>query len=167
MASIRTSHKSKSWFILHLLFLPVYLSYRAHPPPPHWCISMRVWGAWRFSGWLNSFASHFLAIYMQVCVCVYCNLWVSTMASNAFPLHRWDNGNARVNSVPQVDCNWISVMSGANLRSGELQPSCPPIVWLYYDPSALLGWIEEVNKSVPWEDGLCCAKASAINIIVI
>lgn len=105
-----------------------------------WCISMRVWSAWWFSGWLNSFASHFLPIYMQVCVCVcvLCNLCVSTMASNAFPLHRWDNGNARVNSVPQVDCYWISLVSGANLRSGKLQPSCLSFVWLYYIHSVLL-----------------------------
>lgn len=40
-----------------------------------WCISMRVWSAWWFSGWLNSFASHFLPIYMQVCVCVYCAIY--------------------------------------------------------------------------------------------
>lgn len=133
----RPSHKSKSWFIFHLLFLPIYCSHRLILDSPPGAL---VWGCevhdGSVGGWIALPAISWLFICR--CVCVLYNLWVSTMASNAFPLHRWDNGNARVNSVPLVDCNWISGMSGANRRSGKLQPSCPPFLWLHYDPSALL-----------------------------
>ena len=80
MASIRTSHKSKSWFILHLLFLPVYLSYRAHPPPPTGAL---VWGFevhdGSVGGWIALPAISWLFICRCVCVCtaIYeCPLWL-------------------------------------------------------------------------------------------
>lgn len=115
MTFIRTSHIEVLIYISFIV--PSNLTAPTGSPP-----GVLVWGCevhdGSVGGWIALPAISWLFICR--CVCVLYNLWVSTMASNAFLLHRWDNGNARVSSVPQVDCNWISMMSGANLRSGKL-----------------------------------------------